>query len=202
MKRLLFVFSWILTTTITLISALTVYQTTTRTPGLPGLVAHELRSFAGSPNAYTAYAALPASVSEISLAVKAADARPVTIDAYLSTYNSPLSGYGQVIVDTADKYSLDPYLIVAIAQQESNLCKVIPAGSYNCWGWGIHSEGTLKFSSFDQAIEEYTRGLRERYFDHGYDTPEKIMVKYTPLSDGSWASGVNQFIAELNSGNF
>lgn len=202
MKRLLFVFSWILTTTITLISALTVYQTTTRTIGLPGLVNHEWRSFAGSPNAYTAYAALPATVSEITTAVKAADARPVTIDAYLKTYNSPLSGYGQFIADTADKYGLDPYLIVAIAQQESNLCKVIPDNSYNCWGWGIHSEGTLKFTGFDQAIEEYTRGLKEKYFDRGYTTPEAIMAKYAPLSDGSWAYGVNQFLAELNSGNF
>ena len=202
MKRLLILATWFLTTSITLLTATTFYRTLGQTRGINELLSHQLTTFAQEKNPVMAYAALPSSVSEIRTAVLGADARPVTVNAYFETYGSPLAGYGALIVQTADKYNIDPYLIVAIAQQESNLCKNIPADSYNCWGWGIHKQGTLKFDSFTTAIETVTLGLREKYFDFGYDTPEKIMPKYTPQSNGSWAAGVNQFLDELTSGNF
>jgi hypothetical protein len=88
-------------------------------------------------------------------------------------------------------------LTTAIAQQESNLCKNYPDGTYNCWGWGIHSQGTLGFSSFTEGIELVTKGLKENYIDKGYLTPETIMTKYTPLSNGSWANGVSKFLSEM-----
>jgi len=129
----------------------------------------------------------------------AGDARPILIKNYLDSYHSPLAPFGDVIYETSQRYGLDYRLLVAIAQQESNLCKKIPEGSYNCWGWGIHSRGTLMFSSFPEAIEEVARGLKENYIDMGYVTPEQIMKKYTPLSNGSWAAGVNQFMEEIES---
>ena len=202
MKRLLLVVSWFVTTSITLFATLSFYQALNDVRGLHELVAHNVNSFASSDNAIMAYAALPGSVSQIQGAILGADARPVTIDAYLETYNSPMFGLGEFIVETADFYKLDPYLIVAVAQQESNLCKIAPTNSFNCWGWGVHAQGTLRFPSFYDSITTVTLGLREDYFDKGYDTPEKIMAKYTPLSNGSWAAGVNQFLDELNSGNF
>lgn len=129
--------------------------------------------------------------------VVVADARPVLIRDYLRKYRSPLVPYADLIFATSQKYGLDYRLLIAIAQQESNLCKKIPPGSHNCWGWGIHSRGTLKFSSYPEAIEEVARGLKEEYIDKGLTTPEEIMRKYTPLSDGSWAFGVRQFMQEL-----
>jgi hypothetical protein len=108
-----------------------------------------------------------------------------------------LEPYAPSIVDTADKYGLDFRLTTAIAQQESNLCKKIPPESNNCWGWGIHSQGTLGFSSFQEGIENVSKGLREEYLDKGFRTTEEIMSKYTPLSPGSWAEGVNKFMAEM-----
>jgi len=202
MKRLLLIITWLLTTSFTLFTTITFYQFSSRTQGANSLATHQLNSIANNNNALTAYAALPQTLTQTRTAILGADARPVTIDAYFETYNSPLHGLGQLIVSTADKHSVDPYLIVAIAQQESNLCKLIPDDSHNCWGWGIHSEGTLKFPSYEIAIQKYTQGLKKDYLDKGYDTPEKIMKKYTPLSNGSWARGVNQFLDELNSGNF
>ena len=62
---------------------------------------------------------------------------------YLVRYNSPLVGLENFMVPKSDEYGLDYRLIPAIAQQESNLCKIIPDNTYNCWGWGIHSKGTL-----------------------------------------------------------
>lgn len=143
------------------------------------------------------YAALPDTTGEVKGAATAADGRVEIIRQYLEGYKSPLLPYAQNLVDTAEIYGLDFRLLVAIAQQESNLCKKIPDGSYNCWGWGVHSRGTLKFTGFEEAIEAVAKGIREEYVDKGYTTPEEIMAKYTPLSPGTWAAGVHQFLEEM-----
>lgn len=143
------------------------------------------------------YASLPSDFPSISQELTPSDARSEIVRGYLASYNSPLEPYSGLIVEAADKYGLDFRLTTAIAQKESNLCKIIPAGTHNCWGWGIHSEGTLGFASFDTAIEAVSKGLKEEYIDKGYLTPEEIMTKYTPLSNGSWAEGVYQFMNEM-----
>lgn len=143
------------------------------------------------------YASLPNTFPSITGVVDSSDARSELVGQYLANYNSKLTPYSSLIVETADKYGLDYRLITAIAQQESNLCKLIPTGSNNCWGWGIHSEGTLGFSSLESGIETVSKGLKEEYLDKGYETVESIMTKYTPLSNGSWAAGVTQFMSEM-----
>jgi len=143
------------------------------------------------------YASLPMKFPSVSEDITSSDARSELIKQYMENYGSPLASFSDLIVQTADKYSLDFRLITAIAQQESNICKVIPPGSYNCWGWGIHEKGTLGFSSYATGIEEVSKGLRTDYLDKGYNTIEKIMAKYTPQSEGSWAQGVNEFMSEM-----
>ncbi len=143
------------------------------------------------------FASLPTSVPSIGDKIESADARAELIRQYLADFNSPLEPYAYLIVAAADKYKLDFRLTTAIAQKESNLCKVIPPGSFNCWGWGIHSQGTLGFDSFEEGIEVVSRGLREEYLNKGYLTIEEIMSKYTPLSKGSWASGVTKFMNDI-----
>lgn len=143
------------------------------------------------------YASLPANIPSVSDSIEGADARSQIVKKYLVNYSSPLAPYANLIVETADKYAIDFRLITAIAQQESNLCKIIPPDSYNCWGWGIHKNGTLGFSSFQEGIEEVSMGLRQEYLDKGYITVEDIMSKYTPSSNGSWAHGVNEFMTEM-----
>lgn len=145
------------------------------------------------------YASLPSSLPEISGSPETADARAEIIKQYLIEYHSPLAPFAGKLVIEADKYGLDYRLLTAIAQQESNLCKVIPPNTYNCWGWGIHSKGTLGFSSYDEAIETVSQGLKEYYIDKGYTTVEDIMNKYTPLSQGSWADGVVKFMNDMES---
>lgn len=143
------------------------------------------------------YASLPTYTSSISEEIETGDARVEIVKQYLEKYNSPMTSHEAKIVETADKYGLDFRLITAIAQQESNLCKIIPPETYNCWGWGIHSEGTLGFNSFEEGIETVSAGLKKNYIDKGYTTVEEIMNKYTPMSNGSWANGVNTFMAEM-----
>jgi len=160
-------------------------------------LAPELSALESPKSGIRVYASLPNSFPMVSEEVGSSDARAEIIGQYLTNYGSILEPYASLIVDTSDKYSLDFRLITAIAQQESNLCKLMPQKSYNCWGWGIHSEGSLGFTSFEQGIEEVSKGLKEEYIDRGYQTIDEIMTKYTPLSNGSWALGVNQFMIEM-----
>lgn len=177
----------------------------TMTPLALGVSLFSLFSFAKSPqnpgalpiNGLKVYASFPSNFPSVLGTAQAADARTEIIRQYLQKYNSPLTAYSDLIVKFADEYKIDFRLTTAIAQQESNLCKVIPRKTYNCWGWGVHSQGTLGFSSYEEGIKEVTMGLAENYISQGYDTPEKIMEKYTPLSNGSWASGIREFLSEM-----
>ncbi len=144
-------------------------------------------------------ASIPAFPS-ISSAVFSADARPTILSKYLSRYKSPLYPLANYLVATADKYLLDYRLLVAIAQQESNLCKKIIPSSHNCWGYGIYGDKVTKFDSYEQGIETVARGLKKNYIDKGLTSPEEIMTKYTPQSlekGGSWAKGINQFLDDI-----
>lgn len=132
--------------------------------------------------------------------LQAGDARPLIIANFLERHNSPLKPYdyyGVVIVEISDKYDIDFRLLPAIAMQESNLCKRIPPGSYNCLGFGIHERGTLGFENYEAGFERAARELKAYYIDQGRVTPELIMKKYTPSSDGSWARSVNQWMSEM-----
>jgi hypothetical protein len=141
-------------------------------------------------------------LAEIKSQISGSDARPVIIERYLAKYKSPLLPYANKIFELSQTYGFEYYWIVAIAQQESNLCKKIPDNSYNCWGYGIHKKGTLAFENYDLALQSYAEYLKTQYFDKGLNTPELIMKKYCPYSNGSWAYGVQHFIDEMESGNF
>lgn len=164
----------------------------------------QISNYNDNPNLYLTqrsgirvYAALPKNTKSISGSPDISDARVEILRSYLRKYYSPLEPYAATLVEEADKNSLDYRLLTAIAQQESNLCKIIPPETHNCWGWGIHSRGTLGFESYDEGIKTVSAGIKENYIDYGFLTVEDIMSKYTPLSNGSWANGVNQFMAEM-----
>lgn len=143
------------------------------------------------------FAALPDSMPSVEGIIGYEDARAEVIREYMEKYKSPLAPYAEYIVKVADENEMDFRLITAIAQQESNLCKKIPEGTHNCWGWGIHSRGTLGFESYEQAISVVSKGIKREYINKGYTTPEEIMSKYTPSSNGSWAFGVRTFLEDM-----
>ncbi len=135
-----------------------------------------------------------------SVKIVADDARPLLIKRYLAKYQSPLLPYADLIFQMSQTYGYDYRWIIAIAQQESNLCKKIPDNSFNCWGYGINSAGTLRFTSYELAIKSFGEYLKREYFDKGLTTPETIMKKYCPPSNGSWAYGVSQFFNDIEKG--
>lgn len=152
----------------------------------------------GTPYGVQIFASLPNNFPTISGEVIGEDARPLLVKEYLSNHDSPLEPHYEFLVKTADKYQLDWRLLPAIAQKESGLCRVIPENSHNCWGWGIHSQGTLKFDSYEEGIEAVAKGLKDNYIDQGYVTVEQIMTKYAHPSSTTWAEGVLQYMEQMN----
>jgi len=138
--------------------------------------------------------------AEVKDIVLADDARLMLIKNYLKKCKSPLEPYAELILELSDTYEFDYRWILAIGQMESNLCKKTPVDSYNCWGYGIHSKGTLRFESYELALKSFAAYLKKEYFDKGYKTPEEMMSKYCPHSNGSWARGINQFFADIEMG--
>ena len=200
MKSLLKVALWFVATIICLVFTIVTYSHISINRSLNGLIRQEITDFKNQPITFTA---LPKVAFEIKTALAKEDARPMLINQYLEHYNSPMAGMGDYIVKISDRFKLDPYLVVAIAQQESNLGKLMPPNCHNAWGWGIHSAGTLCFDSWNEGINTFVSGLAEKYLAYGLHTPEEIMTKYNATSpNGAWAKGINQFLEELQNGSW
>lgn len=196
MRKFFLVVFWFPATILTLILTLLTFYFLDNVRAGEILLATQAKELA-SKNQYEFYAALPQVLGSFTTAVQAADARPELIRQYLKKYQSPLLPYTDFIIELSDKYNLDFRLIVSIAQCESNLCKKIPEGSYNCWGF---QNGATRFQSFEQALNQVAKTLKEGYIDQGLTTPELIMPKYAPPSvekGGPWAKCVSQFMKEL-----
>ncbi len=151
------------------------------------------------------FSALPSFDEQIKTSVKTADARPEIIRQYLHKYKSPLEPSANLIVALSDQYKFDYRWLVAIAQQESNLCKHIPDNSFNCWGWGIYPEPgnpevlkVTRFDSYEDALRRIAPQFTKIFLkgNHSKD-PNEVMKTYTPPSDGSWADGVSTFFGHL-----
>ena len=148
-------------------------------------------------NPKVAFAALPDASGTLKINIVSQDARLVAVKDFFKQYHSDLLPYADEVISSADKYGLDFRLIPAIAMQESGGCKNAPKGSYNCWGFGIYAKKVTKFNNYYEAIDTVTKTLAKQYKANGLETPEQIMTRYTPGSNGSWAKGVNQFMNQL-----
>jgi hypothetical protein len=152
-----------------------------------------------------AYKHLSAKDKGIFSSITTKDARPVLIAQFLEANDSPLKPYdywGEYLTQVADKYQMDFRLLPSIAMQESNLCKRIPAGSFNCLGLGVHARGTWEFPSFEANFDKAAEILRKKYINEGLITPDQIQDKYTPGSNGSWEFAVNKFMDKLETADF
>lgn len=204
MKRIFYLFFFLFFLPLDLGLTLVALQRINQTKEFPQLIKVEIQNLAEKKYPVQVYAALPAVLGETYTSIQTGDARPVIIAKYLEKYGSPMQPYdqvGQQIVQVSDELGLDWRLLIAIAQQESNLGKKMPYDDcHNAWGYGIHSRGILCFETWEEGIRTVAQGLKSKYVDQGLTTPEEIMAKYTPLSSGSWAFGVNQFLEELRLG--
>ncbi len=157
--------------------------------------------FANEPSYYQMYNFYPKVLGATIFNIISEDAIPILIEEYLKDHQSPMLETSDELVEIARKYDLDPLLLVAIAQCESNLGKKMPENCNNPFGWGIHKGGTLCFKSWEEGYETVAKGLKLKYVDQGLKTPEEIMTKYNEISwkekEGAWAKCVNQFVNDL-----
>ncbi|MFC1653511.1 hypothetical protein ACFL1M_01550 [Patescibacteria group bacterium] len=204
MKNTLIISAWFSGVAMTMFVSFITLHTFTQTQELPALFQNQY-SNQGNNKGQLSLARISGAVKGINTTIQTGDARPVLIAQFLEKHESPLKPYdywGKTLTEIADKYNLDFRLLPSIAMQESNLCRVIPEGTYNCLGLGIHAQGTWGFPSFESNFDKAAEILRENYLDKGYITPDEIQDKYTPYSNGSWEFAVNHFMEKLETAEF
>lgn len=122
------------------------------------------------------------------------DQRVVRLKSFLESYNSPLAPYAFEFVTYADLYDIDWRLVPAISGVESTFGKRIPQGSYNAYGW---VNGKYRFQSWEDSIEIVSKTLREKYYNKGATSIQKIAKRYAPPSQ-SWAWKVKYFMEKID----
>ncbi|MCL5676224.1 MAG: hypothetical protein M1120_03820 [Patescibacteria group bacterium] len=202
LKKTALILGWCFLTILTLFISFTSILELSQTANLDQTDKAMVSEIKPANNSYSMYMSLPNIAGEVQAQVKTADARAEILRQYLLKRNSPLAPYADLIVNMSDLNGIDFRLPVAIAECESNLCQdgKYPENSFNCWGYGIHSAGTLKFASFEEGITKVIAGLK-KFKDMGYLTSiYKLMELYTPPSlekGGSWAKCVTHFMDVL-----
>lgn len=106
----------------------------------------------------------PKNLDDVSTFQKTDIATPADIDKILKRYNSPHAGKGQVIFDMCKKYNVNPIMMLAIMQQESQFgsTKLKPENTAN--PWSVHfthgAKGIAKLRlpngqlpTFEQSLE-------------------------------------------------
>lgn len=126
--------------------------------------------------------------SEIS--ITQSDHRVKILEDYLLEIGSPLSPHAKNFVESADKYDLDWRLLVSIAGLESGYGKHQPANSHNGWGWGYNNGSVKHFVSWNVAIDEISRGLREGYLKE-IEGSDPFIIGPTYASSPTWAARVS-----------
>lgn len=204
MKRLLLTFFWLFTTTGVVLSGVAVayFEST----------GHFLSAKFNVPQVFSQLPDQPileesantATTPQIQTQHEVGDARIILVHNFLERHKSPIlvedPEFARFLVELADTNNMDFRLLPAIAMQESNLCKVIPEGSHNCLGLGVHKRGTWGFPTYRDNFIAAAQILKKNYIDIGLTTTEQIEKKYNPTShnrDGSWAASVNQWMAEM-----
>ncbi|APR77360.1 Hypothetical protein A7982_02707 [Minicystis rosea] len=109
---------------------------------------------------------------------------------FLAPYDSPLLPHAAYIVATATRYRVDPRWIVAIAGTETTFGRYHKG--YNAWGWDAPN-GLRRWSSWEEAIESYTR-----HFSRGYRTrdPDHIGARYAPFAP-EWPATTRLFFSRI-----
>ena len=127
----------------------------------------------------------------------AQDIRILVLKKFLASYHSPLIDATDSIIKYSDLQGIDYALIPSIAMQESQGCKIIPPGSYNCWGFGIYGNNKVHFENYDDAIAAVAKTIKEAYIKKGLTNPTLLEDRWTPSSVGNWSYSVNFFIGKI-----
>jgi hypothetical protein len=129
-------------------------------------------------------------------------AKPIDLSGYLRRKGSPLADYVPDIVRSANRYRIDPRLLVAISGAETSFAtngrgpKV-----YNAWGIGPGRA----YGSWEEGIDATAKLLRQSYVGQGLRSVPAIQTKWAPIGAGNdprnmnsvWRRNVGQFYTDL-----
>ena len=121
------------------------------------------------------------------------DDRAKILAKFLKRQGSPMAKDAPELVRIADKYSFDWKLLPAIAALESQYGKMVPAGSFNPYGW---NNGSAYFKSWVSASESVAEGIRIRYAPDGAVTPWRIGPSYA--ESPTWAARVDSYMSLID----
>lgn len=124
----------------------------------------------------------------------AEDLRVIKMRTYLESVKSPMVGYEQVLIDTAEQYGLDWTLLAAIAGTESTFGKRMPYQCVNPYGWGIYGENKLCFTDYSQAIAKVGEGIGTKYNTTSVAT---IAKKYNTVGTTKWLASTQFFMNKI-----
>lgn len=140
---------------------------------------------------------------KISTNINLIDERAYVFDQYFLVNNSPLYGYGKYFVEKCDQYGApkDCITIIAIARNETNLCKYnISAEMHNCWGFGGGGENRLYFEDFNQSIDKVSRVLMEGYGTQYLENPSLMEGTFCGPQEEchNWGNSIKFFIKQID----
>jgi len=126
-----------------------------------------------------------------------------TIDGFLQSQLSPLTGLGAVFVADAESVGVDPRLLVAISGAETSFGTYGPAQAiHNPFGLGPN----LRFANWSAAIQSAADTLGGNlYRGAGLVTIAEIQSRWAPLGvsndpmslNSNWQSNVDRYYADL-----
>jgi len=120
-----------------------------------------------------------------------------SLDDYLGMKNSPMIGQGTNLMNSAQRYNLDPRLFVSLAGAETTFGKNITAGSYNAFNI-LYNGNDSPFRSWQGAINSVGYSLTNP--KNGYDLTNTTTMYHTYCTTGSTCGAglknVNKFMTE------
>ncbi len=111
--------------------------------------------------------------------------KPIDLGAFLKEKKSPLADYVPQIMKAANKWRIDPRLIIAIAGGESSFGR--NARGFNAWGIGPGRT----YASWDAGIDAAAHLLRHNYVGKGLKTLASIGSKWAPLGVANDPTNLN-----------
>jgi len=126
------------------------------------------------------------------------DWRLLKLKEFLKEQSSPLFSWSEAFIEFADDYNIDWRLLPAISGIESSFGKHLINGSFNAYGW---DGGYYRFTDWPRSIQLMSQFLRERYYNRGLDTPQKIGPVYAPPAP-FWGARVNSIMKQIDHTSF
>ena len=118
-----------------------------------------------------------------------------SLNTYLSSKNSPMTGQGTNLMNTGAQYNIDPRLLVSLAGAETGFGNNITAGQFNAFNVLYHGLNS-PFNSFQSAINSVGYSLANPR--NGYDFTNTTTLYGHYCSGAGCSAGLNNVNTFMN----